>query len=44
MEEHVRVERDEQQIRIAVHPIPLALAETHGLGECWLARRFAVDL
>jgi hypothetical protein len=44
MEEHVRVERDEQQIRIAVHPIPIALTETHDLEECWIAQRLAVHL
>jgi hypothetical protein len=30
-------------LRTAVHPIPAALTESHGLGECWIARRSARD-
>ena len=30
--------------RAAVHPLPMALTVPHGLEECWLAWRSAVDL
>jgi hypothetical protein len=44
MGEHGRAERDEQQSRIAVHPIPVVLVEPRDLREGRLARRLAVDL
>jgi hypothetical protein len=33
----------DQRTSTAVHPIPVAFTEPHGLQKCWIARRLAGD-